>query len=79
MFGLKKNPWVVIATKEDALTISYLDKLSGIIRIRGIREMANRGICVNSGFDYVIKKVLTSDGGYSVLDHENVNCFEDDI
>ena len=73
------NTWVVIATKEDALTANYLDKLNGIIRVTGIREMAKKGIYVISGFDYVIKRIMSSDDGYSVLYEENVNCFEEDI
>jgi hypothetical protein len=73
------NTWLVVATKENPLTIKYLDELSGEIKVKDIMEMASRKIIVNPGFDYVIKKILSYEFDLAVLDIQNENCFEEDI
>jgi hypothetical protein len=50
------NAWIVISTKQDPLTIRYLDELTNIIKVKDIREMALHEIIVEPGFDYVIKR-----------------------
>ena len=73
------NTWIVVATKENALTSKYLDDLDGDLKIKGINEIACSGIAVSSGFEYVIKKILSFDNGCAFLDDGHEQCFEEDI
>jgi hypothetical protein len=71
--------WLVIATKECPLTSGYLNTLRGEVFIKGIKEIADSGVIVTPGFDYVIAKLITYKGKYAVLDGELNNCFEEDM
>ena len=73
------NTWIVVATKETALTSKYLDDLDGDLKIKGINEIACSGISVSSGLEYVIKKILSFENGFAVLDDGHEHCFEEDI
>lgn len=74
-----ENTYIVMATKEQPLTIEYLRKDKGKFNIDRFEDFAKAGIRVSNGFDYKISKLLTYQDGIAITDDELINVIEDEI
>lgn len=79
----KSVEWMVIATKQQPLTLEYLNGLAEAdLMVEKIKELASVGVHVLPGFDYRIVKILDRNKhGSLVLDNHTLmeSCFEGDI
>lgn len=74
-----ENTYIVVATKEQPLTIEYLRKDNGKFNIDRFEDFAKAGIRVSNGFDYKILKLLIYQDGIAITDDELIDVFEGDL
>lgn len=70
--------YLILATKEQNLSLEYLKSKSGIFYIKSIEEIAKRNLSVNNGFEYKLGKIIGSENGYSIVG-EFRDAFENDL
>jgi len=58
--AFKKQPHVVLATKNQGLTEEFLQSKSGKFTIANVQKFAKTGLFVGEGFDYLVGEILST-------------------
>lgn len=74
-----ENRYIVMATKEQPLTIEYFRKDEGEFNIDRLEDFARVGIRVSNGFDCRISKQLTCKDGKTIIGDGLIDVFEGDL
>ncbi len=74
---LEKN-YIVLATKEQNLTLGFLKSKKGVFHIEKIEKLAEMEIVVSNGFDYKIGEIIGYNDENAIIG-KLTDVFENDI
>ena len=77
--AFKKEPYVVLATKTQGLTVEFLRTKSGKFTIANIEKLAEIGLFVAQRFDYLVGQILSTNANSEAEIGEFANVYESEI
>lgn len=75
----KGKPYVVFATKEQALTEEFLKRLNFKLTIADVEKLAKKELFVTENFDYLIGEILHTNNENNAVLGALENVFKEDI
>ena len=76
---IKSENFIIIATKNEPLTESFLKTKQGNFKIENFTEIAKIGVFVSEGFDYSIAKIIDTIEDKFVIENKFINVCEINI